>query len=495
MGEKTPIVDEETEALFIEEPDLEPEEEDELFLDEELPLLDEELLPSMSLDDLAETGPESSQQSGSSPGDQQPDFPEQPQTPFPQGPFSQQPQDYPPQAYPPQPYPPQPYPPQPYPQMPPQSQQQQGSQLPGEGGEGFQGADEDLAQQQEMPHYPYPPQYPDASAEAESRGSPSGADDSQPVEEEEEELLVEDGGEEKPGETEELGELGEPEELGELGELEPEDLGEEDLSIPEAESQDSLTDDDVPPAEENINEDLFNEEPEDLFTEPSYSDVDEAAEEFPEFAEAESQGSPEPSAEAESRGSPPEPSDESPPKKQPAEDDFLKSLDDEPEKDHPGEQDEVLEELPQAEGQDSSDNKAAGDESQGSQDKKPLSKDAILGLMNYLKDISSSLPEKKKDVFMQSDARLSMEFVINTLKGKNGLLKGINKKIPQKISRPPVPQTAPVTGEKIADTLSYLGNLSGAAKDKNLFTTLRQKVQSIMSRIKAVMDKRQNKHG
>jgi hypothetical protein len=45
--------------------------------------------------------------------------------------------------------------------------------------------------------------------------------------------------------------------------------------------------------------------------------------------------------------------------------------------------------------------------------------------------------------------------------------------------------------EKIAGTLSYLGNLSGSIEDKNLFSALRQKVQNIMSKIKAVTDKRQ----
>jgi hypothetical protein len=134
--------------------------------------------------------------------------------------------------------------------------------------------------------------------------------------------------------------------------------------------------------------------------------------------------------------------------------------------------------------------------------------------MNYLKDLAGTLPEKKKDNFMQSDARLSMEYVINTLEGKKGLLKEIKGKVPpaQRASAS-IPGSDRRAGsapggldrrtgsagegafakEKIANTLSYLGNLSGSIPDRNLFTALKQKVQSIMARIKAVTDKRQNR--
>ena len=93
---------------------------------------------------------------------------------------------------------------------------------------------------------------------------------------------------------------------------------------------------------------------------------------------------------------------------------------------------------------------------------------------------------------MQSDARLSMEYVINTLEGKKGLLKEMKAKVSPKKPLPAQQTVSPIAKEKIAGTLSYLGDLSGSIDDKNLFAALRQKVQSIMSRIKAVTDKRQN---
>jgi len=127
----------------------------------------------------------------------------------------------------------------------------------------------------------------------------------------------------------------------------------------------------------------------------------------------------------------------------------------------------------------------------------PFNRDSILGLMNYLKGLSGSLPEGKKDSFMKSDARLSLEYMINTLEGKKGLLKEIKTKVPS--NEPPAVQSGtaevPIATDKITGTLSYLGNLSGSIHDKNLFTALRKKVQSITSKINAVTDKKTNKQG
>lgn len=131
-----------------------------------------------------------------------------------------------------------------------------------------------------------------------------------------------------------------------------------------------------------------------------------------------------------------------------------------------------------------------------------LSKDKIVGLMNYLKDLAGGLPDLKRENFMKSDARLSMEYVINTLEGKKGLLKEIKEKIPEAKAptlRPNATKpggraggTSGVNNQKVAGTLSYLENLSSDIPDKNLFAALKQKVHSIMSRIKAVTDKRKN---
>jgi hypothetical protein len=109
--------------------------------------------------------------------------------------------------------------------------------------------------------------------------------------------------------------------------------------------------------------------------------------------------------------------------------------------------------------------------------------------MNYLKNLAGALPETKRENFLKSDARLSMEYVINTLKGKKGLLKEIKEKVPEARSYRPSAPEAP-DNQKVAGTLSYLGNLTSALPDKDLFSVLKQRVQRIMSRIKAVTEKR-----
>jgi hypothetical protein len=103
-----------------------------------------------------------------------------------------------------------------------------------------------------------------------------------------------------------------------------------------------------------------------------------------------------------------------------------------------------------------------------------LSPDSILGLMNYLKDLSSSLPENKRESFMQSDARRSMDHVIDALEGKKGQ------------SREKAPKRSTATAGRSDPGAVPQRRIT----DKNLFNMLKQKVQSIMSRIKAVTDKR-----
>ncbi|MCL1813255.1 MAG: tetratricopeptide repeat protein [Treponema sp.] len=507
MGEKSPLVDEETEALFIEEPDFGMEDTDELFLDDELPLYDEETQPDMSLDNMAEPDnepfsepwyqePQKGQSGDHGPPPQQdypppqpqqdyppqeqepPDQPQQDYPPQEQEPPDQPQQDYPPQeqeppAQPQQDYPPQePQPPQPPPQPqppPPQPQPQQPLQPqppPRQPQQPWQ-----PPPQYQQPQQPWPPQ-----PRQQPQYPPGDEPEALPIDEEEEELALEDGGEEKPGEWEdssdELDTAEEPDttEEPDTAEFSGEDAVEDsDEILPdEAEAEDFLMD-----------EDVFGEEEAESF-EPDNSQSDLADESAP--------------------GSSPE-------------EDFLDSLEDtpqdeasdleldEPESDEPlfeNEPEDFLDNLP-ADGAlpqfpPASENKPAlkdGTESK----KEGLTRDAILGLMNYLKDMSSSLPQGKLEAFEKSDARLSMENVINTLKGKEGLLKGLKNKISQKDGlaglKPNALPSKPVSREKIAGTLSYLENLSGSVNDTNLFSVLRQKVQSIMSRINNVMDKRQ----
>jgi hypothetical protein len=98
----------------------------------------------------------------------------------------------------------------------------------------------------------------------------------------------------------------------------------------------------------------------------------------------------------------------------------------------------------------------------------------MLGLMNYLKDLSASLPEKEKKTFMQSDARVSMEYLIDTMEGHKGLRKGIEER--HAVSA----ESAPGKGN-LSGTLGYLKKLAGALPDQDLGKAVSRKLETVMS--------------
>jgi hypothetical protein len=415
--EKAPLVDEETEALFIEDPEAEPEEED-LFLDDSIPLMEEEPFPDVSLDNLAE--PSAAAPSEASPGTPA----EAPAASLPQEsayPDNPEP-SYPPSQEPPYPdYPPyQPEQQAPYPQQPesgqPESEQQPGQSEPGQS-EPEQPEYPQYPEYPEMPHYPdypeNPPQRPPAS-------TPEDNAESLPIDEPDDEVSLLDEGEELPEDWEE--------------------------DVPDEELPGGEPVEPVPEESEEFPVEEPPEEPEEL-PEEELLPADEQPEEESSLVEAE-----EPSA-----GSP------------------LEELS--PAEEQPDTSPESSEQ----------ENAAKPDESENPEER--TAKDKIVGLMNYLKNLAGALPESKRENFMKSDARLSMEYVINTLKGKKGLLKEIKEKVPEARSyRPSTPETP--DNQQVAGTLSYLGNLTSALPDKDLFSALKQKVQRIMSRIKAITEKR-----
>jgi hypothetical protein len=50
--------------------------------------------------------------------------------------------------------------------------------------------------------------------------------------------------------------------------------------------------------------------------------------------------------------------------------------------------------------------------------------------MKFLKGLTGSLPDRDRDTFMQSDARLGMEYIIDTLEGRKGLIRDIEERLP-----------------------------------------------------------------
>jgi hypothetical protein len=132
-----------------------------------------------------------------------------------------------------------------------------------------------------------------------------------------------------------------------------------------------------------------------------------------------------------------------------------------------------------------------------SPDEKPLGEDSsinrktLLELMSHLQEMAESLPKEKKEEFKKNPMRSTFEKVLDALRGKRGGLLGSSK-------------DANVSGgflaeakKKMKKNRSDMKKQSGKRKpsgpfddDPGLFTMLRQKAQSIMSRIKSVTDKR-----
>jgi hypothetical protein len=97
----------------------------------------------------------------------------------------------------------------------------------------------------------------------------------------------------------------------------------------------------------------------------------------------------------------------------------------------------------------------------------------MLGLMNYLKGLSKSLPESERKNFMQSDARVSMEYLIDTMEGHKGLRKGIEEKHNSV-------EGAAGKGS-LSGTLGYLEKLAGALPDQDLAKAISRKMETVIS--------------
>jgi tetratricopeptide (TPR) repeat protein len=102
-----------------------------------------------------------------------------------------------------------------------------------------------------------------------------------------------------------------------------------------------------------------------------------------------------------------------------------------------------------------------------------------LELMRYLKAMTEGLPQKAKEMFLRSDARLSMEYIIATLEGHAGLFKEIR----DRELAPSGGETSVSSGSGTPDltgTLDYLRKLAGALADPDLSEALRRKMDTVI---------------
>ena len=88
------------------------------------------------------------------------------------------------------------------------------------------------------------------------------------------------------------------------------------------------------------------------------------------------------------------------------------------------------------------------------------------------------IPERRKNVFMRSDARLKLEYLKSRLDGRQG--------IKQKIEASYTPEASsdPLTLQKVADAFTFIKELAGHYPDPSVGTMMQSKVDSILRRIK-----------
>jgi tetratricopeptide (TPR) repeat protein len=109
----------------------------------------------------------------------------------------------------------------------------------------------------------------------------------------------------------------------------------------------------------------------------------------------------------------------------------------------------------------------------------------LVDLFKYLKSITDFLPEDNKNDFTQSDARLNIEHIINTLEGHKGILQEIQKK------------TTVSTGEEsenfdgkelkvseLTEFFEYLEQLTNNIPDTSLAELLASKIKKALAAIK-----------
>jgi Flp pilus assembly protein TadD len=111
-----------------------------------------------------------------------------------------------------------------------------------------------------------------------------------------------------------------------------------------------------------------------------------------------------------------------------------------------------------------------------SEKKLSISSGTALDLMRYLKAMTGGLPPKAREMFLRSDARLSMEYIIATLEGHSGLFNEIQDR-----------ELAPMSFDRealdLTGTLDYLRKLAGALEDPDLSEALRRKADTVISEL------------
>jgi tetratricopeptide (TPR) repeat protein len=100
-------------------------------------------------------------------------------------------------------------------------------------------------------------------------------------------------------------------------------------------------------------------------------------------------------------------------------------------------------------------------------------------LLEYLLDLSTSLPPEKKEEFIRTEIPLKIAMLKAELSGKDGLKNEIERIFTQNIS------SSPITPKKIKEVFAYLSRTVMYHPDIQVGTILREKLEKIMKKVSA----------
>jgi len=106
-----------------------------------------------------------------------------------------------------------------------------------------------------------------------------------------------------------------------------------------------------------------------------------------------------------------------------------------------------------------------------------------LDLLKHLKGLSESLPAPCLGLFNKSDARVKMEFLIDRLDGKPGLLREAKEIAIASSETKPVQESIPTGLNGLKKTLAYMRSLNENLPDRDLSTALDRQIGSVIKDI------------
>ncbi|MDR2103186.1 MAG: tetratricopeptide repeat protein [Treponema sp.] len=119
-----------------------------------------------------------------------------------------------------------------------------------------------------------------------------------------------------------------------------------------------------------------------------------------------------------------------------------------------------------------------------------ISRPDLIRLMHYLRELAGGLTGKPREEFIRSDARLSLEYIIDALEGRKGLFREIHDQYSPEAAPPePEPETGGPGLKDVADTLQFLKELALSLPQGALSTGINRKVDRIIKKIQQSAEK------